>query len=184
MSIRGSWTNTVWLSKYWVPGSFVNYVWTQLLPRTSYGQNRDSWSSTNVRMFKKVFQSHYNILLRVTYVSFFFFFMILILFILSLRLLSFLVAYYSSRLSCISKVCLWHGLYVCLFFLFLYMCSLLVLCSSFVVLLSCCFSLCSVAFECNEQQATNNETQTLRRTKKHVLKSLTLAELQESIIVF
>ena len=36
------------------------------------------------------------------------------------------------------------------------------------------------AFECKEQQATSNETQTSRITKKHVLDSLTIAKVLES----
>ena len=56
-------------------------------------------------------------------------------------------------------------------------CSLLFFpcCSSFLFFLNVSF-----AFECKEQQATSNETQTLRITKKHVLKSLTFAKIQES----
>ena len=108
-----------------------------------------------------------------------FFFLFLLLFILSLIiLLFFLVLYDSSRYPAF-LLFVWHGLYLWLLFFFLYMCSLLALYSSLlVVILSCC-SAC-FSFECTEQQATSNETHTLRITKKQVLNMLTFAKSQES----
>ena len=85
-------------------------------------------------------------------------------------------------------------LYLNIFYCFYSMVCLLFWCSSSYIcvlfLLFLFFPCCSsvlflfivfVAFECKQQQATSNNTQTLRITKTHLLNMLTFAEIQEPI---
>ena len=99
-------------------------------------------------------------------------------------------SYYYSLLSC-CVLCLtcflsFYGLYDmdclfvccsssyrCVLFLFVIMISSLFF--SLVTLRCFCF-----AFECKQQQATRNNTQTSRITKEQLLKTLTCADVQES----
>ena len=82
----------------------------------------------------------------------------------------FLAVYCFYDIDCICVCC--SSSYVCVLFLSFHLLSLL--------LFSRPSSLFLFAFECKQQQATSNETLTLRITKKHFLKMLTFAEIKES----
>ena len=105
----------------------------------------------------------------------------------SLVSLSCLLFVLSSFLLCnIPLMCLSFYCFVTwTVFMFVVLLLICVFSSCSLLCVPCCSSLLfffyvSLAFECKEQQATNNKTQTLRITKKQVLKSLTLATNQES----
>ena len=109
-----------------------------------------------------------------------FLFLLSLLFILSLiMMIFFLVFVWCLMFSCIYIVLTTWAVFVFVVLLLIYVFS-----SCSCCLFPCCSSLvllhCFVAFECKQQQARSNETQALRITKKHVLKLMTFANIQES----